>query len=185
MVTLVNRAPVQLLAKQQPIFAKSTCESEYIAAAETTALTLRLHNLVLEIQLPTSTPTLNTDNTAAVKMAKSMGATERRKFIDVRYNFHHDTVQKVKLQLRRIPSIQQYADILTKLLQASLYRAHKAKLAVKDIRDTLPSRRGECGSLQTQDRRSDNAHVRQHKPGSLQTRQAHREGTANKASFNQ
>ena len=111
-VTLVNEAPVQWLAERQPVVAKSKCEAEYIAAAETKALTLWLHNLVREIQLPTSTPTVHVDNTAAVQMAKSMGGTKRRKCIDVRCHYHHDTVQKGKLHVRRIPSIEKYADIL-------------------------------------------------------------------------
>ena len=174
MVTLVYGAPVQWLAKQKPVVAKRTCEAEYIAAAETTALTFWLHNLVREIKLPTSTPTVHVDNTAAVQIAKSMGATKRRTCIDVIYHYLHDTVQKGKLHVRRIPSIEKYANILTNPLKANLCRGHKSNIAVTDIRATLPSRRGECGSLQEQNRRSANAPRKQPTHGSLQTRRSHK-----------
>ena len=104
MVTTVNGAPVKWLSRQQPVVAKSTCEAEYISAAETTTLTMWLHNLIVELGLPTAKPTLHMDNTAAVQMAKSMGATKRRKCIDVRYHYLHDTVQKQKLLITWIPS---------------------------------------------------------------------------------
>ena len=174
MITLVNGAPVQWLAKQQPVVAKSTCEAEYIAAAETTAHTLWLHNLVRELNLTAPTPTLHVDNTAAVQRAKSMGATKRRKCIDVRYHFLHDTVQQGKLQVSRIPSADQYADILTKPLKNTLYRTHKHNIAVRNIKDTLPSRRGECGSIQNQARRSANAPKQHNKHGSIQIRHSYR-----------
>ena len=150
MISMVNGAPVQWLARQQPVVAKSTCEAEYIAASETTALTLWLHSLLTEVRLPTRKPTLHVDNTAAVQMAKSMGATKRRKCIDVRYHYLHDTVQRGRMSIMRIPSHEQYADILTKPLKATLYRHHKNNIRIHDIRDTLPSRQGECGSIQNQ-----------------------------------
>ena len=40
MLTMVNNAPVQWLARQQPVVAKSTCEAEYKAAAEATTNTV-------------------------------------------------------------------------------------------------------------------------------------------------
>ena len=85
----------------------------------------------------------------------------------MRYHYLHDTVQKGKLLVRRIPSIEQYADILTKTLKANLYREHKNNIAVTDTRAKLPSHRGECGSLQNQIRLSANAPGQQPTPGSL------------------
>lgn len=55
---------------------KSTCETEYIAAAGATTLTLWLLNLIAELQLNPTTPTLHVYNTAGVQMAKNRGATE-------------------------------------------------------------------------------------------------------------
>ena len=74
-LTTVNGAPVQWLAKQQPVVGKSTFEAEYIAAAESTTVTLWLHNLLKEARIPTSSPTLPLDNTVAVQMANNTGAT--------------------------------------------------------------------------------------------------------------
>ena len=96
MITLANGAPVKWLARQQKVVAKSTCGAEYIAAAEATTLTLWQHNMIAELQLNPATPTLHVDKTAAVQMAKSSGATKRRKCIDVKYHYLHDTVQAKK-----------------------------------------------------------------------------------------
>ena len=130
-LTTVNGAPVQWLAKQQPVVAKSTCEAEYIATAESTTVTLWIHNLLKEARLPTASPTLHVDNTAAVQMANNMRATRRRKCVDVRYYYLHDTVQKGELKIIRIPTTQQYADIFTKPLKATLYQRHKNNIQIR------------------------------------------------------
>ena len=131
MLTMVNGAPVQWLAKQQPVVAKSTCEAEYIAAAEAATLTTWLQNLITETGITSARPTMHIDNTAAAKMAKSMGATRRRKCIDVRYHYLHDIVQKGEIAIRRISTTEQYADILTKPLKATLYKRHKAHIQLR------------------------------------------------------
>ena len=156
MVTIVNRAPVKWLTRQQPVVAKSTCEAEYIAAAEANTLTMWLNNLIHEIRLPTTKPTLHVDNTAAVQMAKSMGATKGRKCIDVRYHYLHDTVQNRKLQITRTPSSEQYADICTKPLKVTMFKKHK-----EHIKICAPSPRlgGNVVPSRTTHRRSRTAHV--------------------------
>ena len=45
-LTKVNGAPIQWLRKQQAVVEKSTCEAEYIASAESSTVTFRLHNLL-------------------------------------------------------------------------------------------------------------------------------------------
>ena len=60
------------------------------------------------------------DNTAAVQMAKSMGATKRRKCIDVRYHYLHEIVQEGIMKIERIPTTEPYHDIFTKPLKATL-----------------------------------------------------------------
>ena len=131
MITLVNGAPVQWLARQQTVVAKSTCEAEYIAAAEARTLTLWLLNLLAELQLNPTTPTLHVDNTVAVQMAKSSGATKTRKCIEVKYHYLHHTIQKNKIHIRRIPSSDQCADIFTKPLKATLLKTHKGNLTIR------------------------------------------------------
>ena len=109
MVTLLNGSRVQWLARQQPIVAKSTCEAEYIAAAETATLTVWLTNMLRETTLNTGQPTFYIENTAAAQLAKNTGATRRRKCIDIRYHFLRETVQTGKLKVARIPIEEQKA----------------------------------------------------------------------------
>lgn len=142
-----KQLPVQFLAKQQPVVAKSTCEAEYISTAEATTLTLWIRNLVQEIYLPTQLRQLHVENTAAVQMAKSMGGTKRRKCIDVRNHYLHETVKSGKIEIKRILTEQQYADIFTNPLKAKLCNKHKEKNKINKIRKPRP-RFGECSSLQ-------------------------------------
>ena len=136
--------------------AKSTCEAEYIAAAETTTLTMWLHNLIHELRLPTTTPALHVDNTAAAQMAKSMGATKWRKCIEVRYHYPHETVQNKKLQITRNPSSEQYADLCTKTQKATMLKKHKEHIK---IRAPSPRVGGNVVPSRTTHRRSPTAHV--------------------------
>ncbi|CDF38989.1 unnamed protein product [Chondrus crispus] len=129
-ITLLNGSPVQWLSRQQPIVTKSTCEAEYIAAAETATLTIWLANMMKETSIPTRQPVLHVDNTAAVQMAKNTGATRRRKCIDVRYHFLHETVQTGKLKVSRISTTEQKADILTKPLKNTLFQKHKHSIQI-------------------------------------------------------
>ena len=82
-------------------------------------------------------------------MAKSMGATKRRKCMDVRYHYLHDIVQKGIVKIERIPTTEQYADIFTKHLKATLYKTHKIYIQIRPTTASAiqPSRQGECGSI--------------------------------------
>ena len=73
---------------------------------------------------------MHIDNTAAAQIAKSMGATRRCKCIDVRYHYLHDIVQKGELAISIIPTTEQYADICTKPLKATLYKRHKNNIQI-------------------------------------------------------
>ena len=56
MITMVNNALVQWLARQQLVVAKSTCEADYIATAEATTNKIGLQNLIRETKLPIKNP---------------------------------------------------------------------------------------------------------------------------------
>ena len=58
------------------------------------------------MQPPTKKPTMHVDNTAAVQMAKSMGATKRRKCIDFRYHYPYEIVQKGIMKIECIPTTE-------------------------------------------------------------------------------
>ncbi|CDF33638.1 unnamed protein product [Chondrus crispus] len=183
MLTMVNGAPVQWLAKQQPVVAKSTCEAEYIAAAEAATLTTWLQKLITEMGITIARPTMHIDNTAAVQTANSTGATRRRKCIDVRYHYLYDIVQKGEITIRRIPTTEQYADILTKPLKAMLYKRHQTHIQLRlpppyptTTRAPHHSRQEECGYIQKNksDARTECARrTVQHNSGYIQTTVQH------------
>ena len=77
MLTMVNGTPVQWLAKQQPVVAKSACEAEYITAAQAATLTTWLQTLIAESGITSARPIMYIDNATAAQMVKSMGHSPR------------------------------------------------------------------------------------------------------------
>ena len=88
-------------------------------------------------------------NKAAVKTAKSMGATRRHKCIDFRYHYLHNIVQKIEMKIERIPTTAKYADVFTKPLKATLYKKNQNNLQILPTTASASqhSCQGECGSL--------------------------------------
>ncbi|CDF40005.1 unnamed protein product [Chondrus crispus] len=133
-------ATVHWHSKQQPLVAQSTCEAEYIAAAETVQGAIWLRNMLNELEFTQDKlTTQNTDNAAAIRIARNTAPTKRRKCIDIKYHILQDFVQHNAVSVQYVPSKQMYADIMTKPLKTALYEAHRANLGVKTIRQESPN----------------------------------------------
>ncbi|CDF33643.1 unnamed protein product [Chondrus crispus] len=129
-IVTLNDFTVYWQAKQQPIVAKSTCEAEYIAAAETATHAIWLRNTLTEIGIYTTELPLCIDNTAAEHIARQKAPTKRRKCIDIRYHYSQDVTQNQTVAVQRIGSKDMPADIMTKPVKAPLYHKHRQHLGV-------------------------------------------------------
>lgn len=88
----LHGATVNWKSKQQPLVAQSTCEAEYIAAANTAQGTVWLRNMLTELGFRHDQPTtLYIDNAAAIRIAQNT-PTKRRKCIDINYHLLQDLV---------------------------------------------------------------------------------------------
>lgn len=131
MVISINGGTIHWQAKQQPIVAKSTCEAEYIAAAEAATHTLWIRNLLRELGITLPPTPLHIDNSAAAHMARQQAPTKRRKCIDIKYHFLQDTIKQNAIKVVRVPTHDMPAVLMTKPLKRSTFQRHLRNLRIE------------------------------------------------------
>ncbi|XP_071687138.1 uncharacterized mitochondrial protein AtMg00810-like [Rutidosis leptorrhynchoides] len=118
-------------AKKQPTVARSSCESEYRAMANTAAEILWLAHLLRELHvLPPGRPTLLCDNRSAIFLSQNPISHKRAKHIDIDYHFVRELVLSGKLHTKNVSTHLQLADIFTKSLPRPLFEDFRSKLRV-------------------------------------------------------
>ncbi|ETW05515.1 hypothetical protein, variant [Aphanomyces invadans] len=99
---------------RQRITALSSCEAEYIAAAEAARESVWLHGLMRDLGSEQECLTLNCDNKSAIATANTTAISERTKHIDVRHHYLRELVRGGVLVLHFVPTADMLADALTK-----------------------------------------------------------------------
>ncbi|KAK9049437.1 hypothetical protein SSX86_031595 [Deinandra increscens subsp. villosa] len=116
-------------AKKQPIVARSSCESEYRAMANTAAEIIWVTHLLQELHaLPPDRPTLLCDNQSALFLTQNPVAHKRAKHIELDYHFVRELVASGKLVTKFIPTKLQVADIFTKSLPRPQFKNFRRSL---------------------------------------------------------
>ncbi|KAK9073175.1 hypothetical protein SSX86_007499 [Deinandra increscens subsp. villosa] len=115
--------------KKQPTVARSSCESEYRAMANTAAEIVWVTHLLRELHtLPPDHPTLLCDNQSAIFMSQNPVAHKRAKHIDIDYHFIRELVLSGQLYTKFIPTKLQVADIFTKSLSRPQFELFRTML---------------------------------------------------------
>lgn len=118
-------------AKKQPTVARSSCESEYKAIANTASELLWVCNLLKELSaLPKTPHVLLSDNKSALFFTQNPISHKRAKHIDIGYHFVRELVESGRLSTRFVPSSLQLADIFTKSLPHPLFEMFRSKLRI-------------------------------------------------------
>ncbi|KAK1415059.1 hypothetical protein QVD17_30829 [Tagetes erecta] len=103
-------------AKKQPTIARSSCESEYRAMANTAAKIMWITHLLKELHaLPPVSPTLLCDNRSALFLTQNPVSHKRAKHIDLDYHFIRELVMSGKLHTKFVPTKLQVAASLPKV----------------------------------------------------------------------
>ncbi len=116
MVMLYNKSPIMWKSKMQKMTALSTAEAEYYSALAAGCEVLYLRALLDRLGFKQKKPTpIYKDNTACIERGNNvLGGRERTKHFDIRKHFAHEVIQNGAMQLIKVPTAQQMADILTK-----------------------------------------------------------------------
>ena len=133
--------------KKQPTVARSSTEAEYRTIATTTTEILWIQQLLQELGIPITAPTIFSDNIGATYLCANPIFHSRMKHIAIDYHFVRDLVFEKKLQVSHVPTSHQLADLLTKPLSATRHDFLKDKIGV--LKDTSILR-GRIGVLNQQ-----------------------------------
>ena len=115
-VCLHAGAAISWLSQKQPSVAISTTEAEIVAASEAAREIVWLQRLMQSMITMYDTPVLYVDNEAAVKLAQNPEFHRRTKHIRIRHFYVRERVSEDELEVKRVSTELQLADIMTKPL---------------------------------------------------------------------
>ncbi|KAH4050789.1 hypothetical protein HBI95_077750 [Parastagonospora nodorum] len=135
-VVLFNGTAVSWSAKRQKTVALSSCEAEYVAAAEAAKEAIWMKNFVNELNIPSvkiTTIPVFIDNMSAMKLAKNPEFHARTKHIDIRHHFLREQVLSGNIRLIRVRTQENPADLFTKVLARPRFVELRERLGMSGV----------------------------------------------------
>lgn len=137
---LLGSSPISWKSKKQSNVSKSSSEAEYKAMYAAASEITWLVRLLEELDVTNLKPvTLNCDNQSAMYIAQNPVFHERTKHIAIDCHFTREKVLEGLLHLSYVPTQEQLADSLTKIVPSPQFNYLKSKLGMVA---PLPSLRG-------------------------------------------
>ena len=104
-------------SKKQPTVSRSSTESEYRALAVVTCEVIWVLKLLKDLRIPCKPPVnVFVDNNSAIELSLNPVFHERTKHIEVDVHFVRDKVMDGVIEVSKIDTMEQLADIFTKSL---------------------------------------------------------------------
>ena len=137
---LLSNGAISWKSRRQQTVALSSTEAEYMAVTDASKEGIWLRRLYNEIKL--WNPTLHSqdqvqpqiimvDNNGAIELAKNPKHHDRTKHIDIRHHFVREAIESKLIELQRVDTSLNTADILTKALSVDLYQRHAKGLGLQ------------------------------------------------------
>ena len=113
--------------------ALSSVEAEYMAACQATCEAIWMRKILVGLFSSHLDPTvIHCDNQSCIKLSINHVFHDRSKHIYIRYHHIRDCVLWNIMSLQYIPTEDQDADILTKVLTKRTFEYHRGRIGVKD-----------------------------------------------------
>ncbi|KAH9781841.1 hypothetical protein KPL71_008631 [Citrus sinensis] len=116
------RGAISWKSSLQSVVALSTTEAEYIALTEAVKEAIWLRGLVTELGFEQEVVRVSCDSSSAIQLSKNPKFHERTKHIDVRMHFIRDEISKGVVNVVKVPTEVNPADMLTKPLPSVRFR---------------------------------------------------------------
>ena len=107
---------VSCLSRLQSVVAMSTAETEYIASCEASMEAASLRNVIEETLSVTNKSIavkIGVDNSSAMTLVMDPTFSRRTRHIELRWHFVREKVKKRKIQLYKVKTAENPADLLT------------------------------------------------------------------------
>jgi hypothetical protein len=124
-------SPIAWTSKIQPSVALSTTEAEYMALCKLTQELFNFRNLCKEMNLSLKEPITMMDS--YIKIAENDEFHQRTKHIDLRYHFIRGAIKDRIVQIERVDSKNNIADIFTKPLPRIQFQRLREKLRLRPL----------------------------------------------------
>jgi hypothetical protein len=120
-------------SRKQRTLADSTCYAEYIALHEAAHEVMFLRQLLAGLNLPEpGATTVYCDNDAAAKLTEDHIWHARVKHIEIKYYYIRERIENGEMNIQRVPTKENTADILTKPLGRVDFQRLRYQLGVRD-----------------------------------------------------
>jgi len=114
-----NDSLVTYNSHKEKTVALSSCEVEFMAVTAAAKLALWLRNLLGELtRTHLKAVSLMVDNNSGIALMKNLVFRGRSKHIDIKFHFIRECVERGQIVVKRVGTLEQKADALTKPLAA-------------------------------------------------------------------
>ncbi|GJU76648.1 putative ribonuclease H-like domain-containing protein [Tanacetum coccineum] len=110
----LGRRLISWQCKKQTIVANSTTEAEYVAAANCCGQVLWIQNQMMDYGFNFMNTKIHIDNKSTISVIKNHVAHSRTKHIEIRFHFIRDCYEKRLIEVIKIHTDHNVADLLTK-----------------------------------------------------------------------
>ena len=131
---ICNGGAVSWKSSKQTVIAASTMEAEYIAASKAAKETFWYKKFAAELGVMSSDAIpLYYDNNGTIALAKEPRSHQKSKHIERRFHLIRDYLEKGYVEVKRVDSIDNVVDPLTKLLGQQKIEAHLEKMRLRHV----------------------------------------------------
>ncbi|CAI7848781.1 unnamed protein product [Closterium sp. NIES-54] len=135
-VFLLGGTAIMWQAKKLADIALSTAESEYMALFFVCQEGVWLRRLMNELDITIEGPTVvKSDSKSAIDLARNDNWHGRTKHINVKYHWVREQLEKQLFKFEFVPTEEQVADFLTKVLPRSNFEYCKEKVGMRKLQE--------------------------------------------------